>query len=69
MDNLYEQVLRDIEMALDKLATQVPRPQPVRFGTYFVFRYVEKTAQQAIVQKLARIITGLRCALLLLKNG
>jgi hypothetical protein len=69
MDEVYEQVLRDMEVALDKLVTKVSPPQRVPFGTHFVFRYVEKTAQQAIVQKLARIITGLRAAHLLLKNG
>src|SRR5689334_4318343 len=69
MDEVYEQVLRDMEVALDKLVAQVSPPQRVPFGTHFVFRYVEKTAQQAIVQKLARIITGLRAAHLLLRNG
>ena len=34
-----------------------------------MFRYVEHTAQQAIVQKLVRFITGLRAELLLLRHG
>jgi hypothetical protein len=59
-----------MEVALDRLANQVPAPQSVPFvRNTFVFRYVERTAQQAIVQKLARIITGLRAALLLLRHG
>lgn len=70
MDELYEQLLRVMELALDKLASRVPPPQPAPFGrNRFVFRYKERTAQQAIVQKLARIITGLRAALLLLRHG
>lgn len=70
MDELYEKLLQQMEAALDRLAKRVPAPRWVRlFGDRFGFRYVEKTAQQAIVQKLARIITGLRAAHLLLRNG
>lgn len=70
MDQLYEQLLRDMEMAFEQLACKVPLPQKVPFvRDRFVFRYVERTAQQAIIQKLARIVTGLRAAHLLLKNG
>lgn len=70
MDELYEQLLRDMEMALNRLAKRVPPPQWIRlFGERFAFRYVERTAEQAIIQKLARIITGLRAAYLLLRHG
>jgi len=69
MDVLYEQLVRDMELAFDRLSGKVPAPQRVPFvRDRFVFRYVERTAQQAIIQKLARTITGLRAALLLLKN-
>jgi len=70
MDELYERLLRDMELALDRLAKRVPPPQWIRlYGDRFAFRYVERTAQQAIIQKLARIITGLRAAHLLLRYG
>jgi hypothetical protein len=70
MDELYEQLLRDMEQALDRLTKRVPAPQWIRLiGERFAFRYVERTAQQAIIQKLARIITGLRAAHLLLRHG
>ncbi len=70
MDELYEQLLRDMEQALDRLTKRVPAPQWIRlFGERFAFRYVERTAQQAIIQKLARIITGLRAAHLILRHG
>lgn len=70
MDRLYEQLLLDMEVNFDKLSSQVPPPQPVSIGRgRFVFRYKEQTAQQALIQKLARIITGLRAARVLLKQG
>src|ERR671914_2536366 len=69
MDEIYEEVLINMEAALDRLVEQVPPAQPVPFRTGFVFRYRERTAQQALVQKLARIITGLRAAHVLLKQG
>jgi hypothetical protein len=70
VDQVYEELLHLMEFALDKLVSQVPAPQPAPFGpNRFVFRYMERTAQQAIVQKLARIITGLRAAHFLLEQG
>jgi len=70
MDLLYEHVLRQMEVALNRLECNVRPPQRVAFGKdRFVFRYIERTAQQAIIQKLARMITGLRAAHLLLRNG
>jgi hypothetical protein len=69
MTDAYEQLLHVLAITLDRIASKVPRPQKVPFTGSFVYRYEERTAQQAIVQKLARIITGLRAALLLLRNG
>jgi hypothetical protein len=69
MDEPYEQLLREMSIALDRLSAKVPPAQRVSFAGGFVFRYVERTAHQAIVQKLARMITGLRAELLLLRNG
>ena len=36
---------------------------------FYAYRYAEKTIQQAIVQKLARVISGLRATRLLMKAG
>ncbi len=69
MDELYDEVLDGMEAALEGLTQRVPPPRRISFREGFVFRYVEHTAQQAIVQKLARIITGLRAAHLLLRQG
>ncbi len=69
MEELYEQLLQGMELALNELASKVPPPQPVPFATSFVYRHVERMPHQAIVQKLARMITGLRAALLLVTHG
>ncbi len=47
----------------------MPPPQQIRWRDGFVFRYVEQTIHQAILLKLARTISGLRAALVLLENG
>lgn len=39
------------------------------YSESFVFRFKEKTIQHAIVQKLARVVSGLHAARLLLENG
>jgi hypothetical protein len=48
---------------------QVPPPRAVPFKDHFVFRHVEKTIQQALIQKLARLISGLHAVDILLLNG
>ncbi len=69
MDALYLQSLRNMESTLADLAKRVPPPQRVPILESFAFRYVEKSIHQAIVQKLARVISGLYAARILLESG
>jgi hypothetical protein len=69
MDALYEQTLRNMENTLHGLTRRLPAPQKVPMKDSFVFRYVEKTIHQAIVQKLARMVSGLHAARILLERG
>lgn len=69
MDALYLETLRHMESTLADLVKRVPVPQRVPILDTFVFRYVEKSILQAIVQKLARIISALYAARILLENG
>ena len=67
MDHVYEQVLTYMERIVDDLARRVPQPQFVeKFGA---FRHVEKSICQAIVQKLARMVSTLHAARLLCNHG
>ena len=58
-----------MENAFLRLESQVPQPQKVDWGDRFVYRYKEETIQQALIQKLARIISGLHAVDILLING
>lgn len=69
MDQLYEHALSNMEQTLHSLAGRVPAPQEVPFQDSFVYRYIQKTIHQALVQKLARLITGLRAARLVCDTG
>ena len=69
MDGLYDQTLHHLDKAFTKLEAMVPPPQKVPHGDAWVFRYVERTYEQAMVQKLARVISGLRAARLLCDHG
>lgn len=68
-DTLYIQTLQNMETTLRFLEAQVPQPQRKPDGDSFVFRYVEQSIHQAILQKLARVISGLHAAWILLENG
>jgi hypothetical protein len=69
MDELYDRALLFMESTVHSLARRVPPPQRVPFLDSFVFRYVEKTVFQALVQKLARLVSTLQAARLLMNHG
>ena len=69
MDQIYEQVLKYMEATVHGLAKHVPAPQRIRTNNWFVFRHVEKSLHQAIVQKLARLVSTLYATRLLLNHG
>jgi hypothetical protein len=69
MDSLFAQALSVMEKAFRRMEEQVPPPQAKPWKDGFVFRYSEQSIQQALVQKLARVISGLHAANLLLEHG
>ncbi len=69
MDALYNQTMHHLDKAFRRLETMVPPPQKMPQGNSFAFRYKEKTIQQALIQKLARMVSGLHAAQLLCANG
>jgi hypothetical protein len=66
---LFTGALAEMRQAFRRLEVQVPPPQAVPFRDGFVYRHVEKTIQQALIQKLARIVSGLHAVDVLLING
>ena len=69
MDNLYELALENMERTVHMLAQRVPPPVRVPYKDGFVYRYIEKSLHQALVQKSARIVSTLHAARLLLDHG
>jgi hypothetical protein len=69
MDELYLHTLGNMEATLANLTNRVPKPQRVPMCDSFAFRYVEKSIHQAIIQKLARVISTLHSARILLEYG
>ena len=47
----------------------MPPPQQVPFRDGFVFRFIEKSLEQALLLKLARVVTGLKAVDVLLAKG
>ena len=69
LDQQFEHALNTMEVVVHELATRVPRPQFKDDILQPAFRYNEKSIQQAIVQKLARMVSTLHAARLLLNHG
>lgn len=69
MDELYDLTLSNMEASHAALAARVPQPQPVPFGKELVIRYVDRNIHQALIQKLARVVSGLHAARLLMTHG
>ena len=65
MEHLYHQALDIMVEAFDVLCRKVGDPELQPMGDGYVYRYQEKSIYQAIIQKLARLVTGLKaiCAL------
>ena len=59
LDQQFEHALNTMEVVVHELATLVPRPQFKDDILQPAFRYNEKSIQQAIVQKLARMVSTL----------
>ncbi len=69
MDELFQHTLSVMESAFEILERQVPKPRAMPFKDGFVFRYNEQSIHQALIQKLARVVSGLHAARYLLKKG
>ena len=69
MKHVYENALISLEAYLARIEGNVPPPVRVPRGDSFVFRYSEKSVGQAIILKMARSISSLHAATILLENG
>ena len=69
MDEFYKQTLTLLSRVVNTLAASVPQPKLKVIGNYRAFRYEEMTIHQAVVQKLARMVSTLAAAHILLDNG
>ena len=67
--SIFELVLETLERSFGRLETKVSPPVKKPWRSSFVFRYAEQTVQQAIIQKLARLISGLHAIKGLLELG
>ena len=68
-DTVFTSCLLTLEMAFRQLESRVPQPIRKPWSTSFVFRFAEQTIHEAIVQKLARTISGLHGLHALLERG
>ena len=69
MLKLYEKIADVIENAFRQIEALVPPPVFISRGSYHVFRYEDKSVEAAVVQKCARLISGLKASLVLLRSG
>lgn len=69
ISRLYDQALHNMERSVHHLCSLVPAPREVPYRESFVFRYVEQSLLQALVQKLARLTSSLHAARLLMEAG
>lgn len=68
---IYHETNKFLEECFHALEAPVPPPVPRKHGRYWVLRYSEEhhCLELAIIQKLARYISGLNASLLLLESG
>ncbi|MCZ0937947.1 MAG: hypothetical protein OXJ55_04890 [Caldilineaceae bacterium] len=69
LDGLDDEAFSYMERSVDELAKLIPAPRLVTRAGQQVFRYLEQTPSQALVQKLARLVSALRATRVLLNCG
>ncbi len=69
MVSLYVQIAKVLGKAFRKIEVLVPPPCFVSHGSYQVFRYQNQSVEAALIQKCARLLSGLNASLVLLENG
>jgi len=69
MIKLYRESLPVFHRAFHLLESKIEKPVIVQRGSYPVLRYKHHTVEAAVIQKLARLISGLHASLLLLQGG
>lgn len=69
MIKLFHEISVVIENAFREIEATVPSPAFIELGPGKVFRFKEESVEAAIVQKCARMISGLNASLVLLKTG
>lgn len=69
MPQLYTEAVQIMTAAFRRFEAAVPPPRAVARGSSFVFRYENKGIHEALIQKLARYISGLNAAAVLLHAG
>lgn len=69
MPQLYNEAVQAMTVAFRRVEAAIPRPKSVARGGSFVFRYENKGIHEALIQKLARYISGLNAVAVLLRAG
>ena len=69
MEELKDRVIVQLSDAFRELQTSIKAPVKVSSQNSFVFQYEEKGIRQAIIQKLARQLSGLNASKHLLTAG
>lgn len=69
MLRLYKEMALVLEKAFRELESLVPPPVYVSRGSYQVFRFESQSIEAAVLQKCARLVSGLNASLVLIETG
>lgn len=69
MIKLYIETLPILQGAFVRLESKIEKPASTKLGTNYVFRYKKQFIEAAVIQKLARVISGLNASLHLIHGG
>ena len=69
MKDLFNQTLMVLNTAFHRLEIAVDAPEFVQRGNHSVFAYKDRSIEAAMIQKLARVVSGLAATSVLLQSG
>lgn len=69
VEELYQLTLGKMVAEFETLESHLAKPEQVKFNDGYVYRFAEQSIQAALLQKLARVITGLQAIQVLNQAG
>jgi hypothetical protein len=69
LSHIFSAILSKLQSGFNELFESIPKPQKIKWLDGYAFRYAERNVEQALILKVARLLSSLYSSRLLLSSG